>query len=83
MKILDLHGSKEFSSTHVRRDLPRAGRRGLFNDGAEQRTLKPGDTVIFPAGEVHQVSALIRMVLHRVHAGPDTRAEMAPGWQAR
>ena len=56
---------------------------GLFDDGKEQRTLKPGDTVIFPAGEVHQVSAITRMVLYRVHAGPDRHAEMAAGWPAR
>ena len=115
MEILDLHGSKEFSSTHhVYKTLAEtphsaisvvgweAGQispihshptcdeiyhvlegEGLFSDGQEQRTLKPGDTVIFPAGEVHQVSAITRMVLYRVHAGPDRRAEMATGWPAR
>ena len=115
MKILDLHGSKEFSPTHhVYKTLAEtphsaisvvgweAGQispihshpdcdeiyhvlegEGLFDDGKEQRTLKPGDTVIFPAGEVHQVSALTRMVLYRVHAGPDRRADMAGGWPAR
>ena len=83
MRILDLHGSKEFSPTHhVYKTLSEtqysaisvvgweAGQispihshptcdeiyhvlegEGLFNDGQEQRTLKPGDTVIFPAGE--------------------------------
>jgi quercetin dioxygenase-like cupin family protein len=115
MRIVDLHGSKEFSSTHhVYKTLSEtphsaisvvgweAGQispihshptadeiyhvlegEGLFNDGQEQRTLKPGDTVIFPAGEVHQVSAITRMVLYRVHAGADRHAEMAKGWPPR
>jgi quercetin dioxygenase-like cupin family protein len=115
MKILDLHGAKEFSSTHhvytTLAETPysaisvvgwEAGQispihahpacdeiyhvlegEGLFDDGRERRTLKPGDTVIFPAGEVHQVSALTRMVLYRVHAGPDRRAESVPGFPGR
>jgi quercetin dioxygenase-like cupin family protein len=115
MKVLDLHGSKEFSSTHhVYKTLSEtphsaisvvgweAGQispihshptadeiyhvlegEGLFNDGKEQRILKPGDTVIFPAGEVHQVSAVTRMVLYRVHAGADRHAEAVPAWPAR
>src|SRR5262245_45048677 len=44
---------------------------GVFNDGRVERKLRPGDTVIFPAGEVHQVTALTRMVLYRVQAGAD------------
>jgi hypothetical protein len=32
---------------------------------------------------VHQVSAITRMVLYRVHAGADRRAEMAQGWPGR
>src|SRR2546428_11030946 len=43
--------------------------RGLFSDGRTERRLGPGDTVIFPAGEGHQVTALTRMVPHRVQAG--------------
>src|SRR5206468_3592572 len=44
---------------------------GVFNDGRIERRLGPGDTVIFAAGEVHQVTALTRMVLYRVQAGAD------------
>ena len=33
---------------------------GLFSDGRANRRLGPGDTVIFAAGEVHQVTALTR-----------------------
>ena len=115
MKILDLHGSKEFAPTHhVYKTLTEtpyssisvvgweAGQispshshptadeidhvlegEGLFNDGTQERTLKPGDTVIFLAGEIHQVSAITRMVLYRVQAGPDRHAEMAKGWPPR
>ena len=56
---------------------------GLFNDGTQQQTLKPGDTVILAAGESHQVSAITRMVVYRVHAVPDHHAEMAKDWPAR
>ena len=42
--------------------------------------LKPGDTVIFPAGEVHTVVALTRMVLYRVQAGPDRSAKALEAW---
>ena len=55
---------------------------GLFNDGRREVTLKPGDTVIFPAGEVHTVVALTRMVLYRVQAGPDRHAKALPAWPA-
>ncbi len=112
MKILDLHGSKEFSPTHhVYKTLAEtpycaisvvgweAGQispihshptadeiyhvlegEGLFNDGKQERTLKLGDTVIFPAGEVHKVSAVTRMVLYRVQAGADRQPKMVEGW---
>ena len=115
MKILDLHGSKEFSPTHhVYKTLAEtpycsisvvgweAGQvspihshptadeiyhvlegEGLFNDGKQERTLKPGDTVIFPAGEVHKVSAVTRMVLYRVQAGSDRQPKMVDGWPGR
>ena len=56
---------------------------GLFNDGAREITLKPGDTVIFPAGDVHTVVALTRMVLYRVQAGPDRHAKSFEAWPAR
>ena len=38
---------------------------GVFSDGRHEMRLRPGDTVIFPAGEVHQVSSITRMVLPR------------------
>lgn len=44
---------------------------GLFRDGRIERRLGPGDTVLFPAGEAHQVQSVTRMVLYRVQAGPD------------
>jgi len=53
---------------------------GLFNDGRREVKLKPGDTVIFPAGEVHQVTSLTRMVLYRVQAGADRKPKMAERW---
>jgi len=53
---------------------------GLFNDGRREATLKPGATVIFPAGEVHTVVALTRMVLYRVQAGPDRHAKALEAW---
>jgi quercetin dioxygenase-like cupin family protein len=55
---------------------------GLFNDGCEEARLGPGATVVFPAGEVHQVSAITRMVLYRVQAGADRRAEAVTAWPA-
>ena len=55
---------------------------GVFNDGRTERRLGRGDTVIFPAGEVHQVQAVSRMVLYRVQAGADRRAEAFPAWPA-
>jgi hypothetical protein len=38
--------------------------------------------VIFPAGEVHTVAALTRMVLDRVQAGSDRRAKALDAWPA-
>jgi quercetin dioxygenase-like cupin family protein len=55
---------------------------GLFDDGRTERRLGPGDTVIFPAGEVHRVRSLTRMVLYRVQAGPNRGAQPADGWPA-
>lgn len=55
---------------------------GLFTDGRTERRLAPGDTVIFPAGEVHQVRALTRMVLYRVQAGADRHPELLDAWPA-
>jgi mannose-6-phosphate isomerase-like protein (cupin superfamily) len=56
---------------------------GLFEDGARQVRLGPGDTVIFPAGEIHKVSSITRMVLYRVQAGADRKPEMVDGWPRR
>ena len=56
---------------------------GLFNDGRKEARLGPGATVVFPAGEIHQVSAVTRMVLYRVQAGGDRHAEAVKGWPAR
>ena len=56
---------------------------GLFNDGRREVRLKPGDTVVFPAGEVHQVTCLARMVLYRVQAGADRHAEPVSDWPKR
>ena len=56
---------------------------GLFNDGRTERTLVAGDTVVFPVGELHQVTALKRMVLYRVQAGADRHAESVAAWPAR
>ena len=55
---------------------------GLFNDGRRELKLRAGDTVIFPAGEVHRVQSLTRMVLYRVQAGPDRHPEMVKSWPA-
>ena len=48
----------------------------------EQARLGPGDTVIFPAGEVHRVQSLTRMVLYRVQAGADRHVELLDAWPA-
>jgi quercetin dioxygenase-like cupin family protein len=53
---------------------------GLFSDGRTEKRLGPGGTVIFPAGDVHRVTALTRMVLYRVQAGADRHAESWPTW---
>jgi quercetin dioxygenase-like cupin family protein len=50
---------------------------GLFDDGRKEAKLGPGDTVIFPAGEVHRVQSLTRMVLYRVQAGPNRAPKFA------
>ena len=55
---------------------------GLFNDGRVERQLGAGDTVVFSAGEVHQVTALTRMVLYRVQAGADRHPESLATWPA-
>lgn len=54
--------------------------RGLFSDGKIERELGPGDTVVFPAGEFHQVTARTRMVLYRVQAGADRHPESLDAW---
>lgn len=69
MEILDLKGSLEG--------------KGLFNDGRTEVRLGPRDTVIFPAGEVHRVQSLTRMVLYRVQAGADRHVERLDAWPAR
>jgi quercetin dioxygenase-like cupin family protein len=56
---------------------------GLFNDGRKEARLGPGATVVFPAGEVHRVQALTRMVLYRVQAGADRHPEPVESWPSR
>jgi quercetin dioxygenase-like cupin family protein len=56
---------------------------GLFNDGRREVKLGPGATVVFPAGEVHRVQAVTRMVLYRVQAGADRHPEPVPDWPRR
>jgi mannose-6-phosphate isomerase-like protein (cupin superfamily) len=56
---------------------------GLFSDGQIERQLGHGDTVIFPAGDVHQVTAITRMVLYRVQAGADRHPEPLDAWPTR
>lgn len=55
---------------------------GLFNDGKKDARLGPGATVIFPARQLHQVTAVTRMVLYRVQAGADRHAESVQDWPA-
>ncbi|MBI4609575.1 MAG: cupin domain-containing protein [Candidatus Rokubacteria bacterium] len=55
---------------------------GLFNDGRKEVRLHIGATVVFPAGEVHRVQSLTRMVLYRVQAGTDRHAELLDAWPA-
>src|SRR3990172_2430981 len=55
---------------------------GLFSDGRSERRLGPGGTVLFPAGELHQVRSLTRMVLYRVQAGADRHPEVLARWAA-
>jgi quercetin dioxygenase-like cupin family protein len=56
---------------------------GLFNDGRQEVRLGPGSSVIFPAGEVHRVQSLTRMVLYRVQAGADRHPETVKAWPAQ
>jgi quercetin dioxygenase-like cupin family protein len=56
---------------------------GVFNDGQKEARLGPGATVVFPAGEVHQVTAVTRMVLYRVQAGGDRPGKTAKEWPSR
>ncbi len=53
---------------------------GLLRNGRTERRLGPGATVFFPAGEVHQVQSLTRMVLYRVQAGADRHPEFLEAW---
>lgn len=53
---------------------------GLFDDGTKQVKCGPGDTVIFPAGETHQVTCITRMALYRVQAGGDRHAAPVNDW---
>ncbi len=56
---------------------------GIFSDGRAERRIGPGGTVLFPAGEVHQVRSLARMVLYRVQAGADRHPEFLDAWPTR
>ena len=53
---------------------------GLFRDGRTERRLGAGGTVLFPAGEVHQVQSVTRMVLYRLQAGTDRHVDFFPAW---
>jgi quercetin dioxygenase-like cupin family protein len=53
---------------------------GLFRDGRSERRLGAGGTVLFPAGEAHQVQSLTRMVLYRVQAGADRHPAFFAAW---
>ena len=53
---------------------------GVFRDGREEARVGPGATVLFPAGEPHQVECLTRMVLYRVQAGADRAPVFFEGW---
>jgi quercetin dioxygenase-like cupin family protein len=53
---------------------------GLFRDGRTERRLGPGGTVLFPAGEIHQVQSVTRMVLYRLQAGGDRRPQRFATW---
>ncbi|MBI2206766.1 MAG: cupin domain-containing protein [Candidatus Rokubacteria bacterium] len=56
---------------------------GLFNDGTREVKLGPGATVVFPAGEVHRVQSITRMVLYRVQAGADRAPKMVAAFPTR
>src|SRR5262245_51774698 len=53
---------------------------GLFRDGTTEYRLGPRGTVVFAAGEVHQVESLTRMVLYRLQAGPDRTPVFYAEW---
>ena len=53
---------------------------GVFSDGRLERRPGPGGTILFPAGEAHQVRSLTRMVLYRVQAGADRHPEILAHW---
>lgn len=55
---------------------------GVFLDGKTEQRLGPRGTVVFAAGEVHQVRSLTRMVLYRIQAGPDRTAVSFEAWPA-
>src|SRR4051812_23529529 len=44
---------------------------GVFEDAGGAVTAGAGSTLLFRAGNVHRVRSTTRMVLYRVHAGPD------------
>lgn len=56
---------------------------GLFRDGRTESRLGPQGTVVFAAGEVHQVQALTRMVLYRIQAGPDRTPVSYEAWPGK
>ena len=53
---------------------------GVFSDGSGERRLGVGGTVVFPAGEAHQVRSMTRMVLYRVQAGVNRSPTMFADW---
>jgi quercetin dioxygenase-like cupin family protein len=53
---------------------------GLFSDGRRELRLGPGHLAVFPAGEVHRVQAVTRLVLCRIQAGTDRGRERHDGW---
>lgn len=55
---------------------------GVFRDGRREQRLGRGGTVVFPAGEVHQVMSVTRMVLYRVQAGTDRTPVFFEAWPA-
>ena len=53
---------------------------GVFAEPGSELQAGPGETLLFRAGEVHQVRSVTRMVLYRVHAGPDRTPEFFDDW---